>query len=109
MGRTGCAHSLLRSDVFISEVSHQRIAPAESEVSPVDQPDPFGFVFDDGNLAVLHLIPEGQGTADPETLRFEAAILSRMRSEVTSRSNWAKDKSTLRVSRPMEVVVLNCW
>src|SRR4030088_1144519 len=32
-----------------------------------------------------------------------------MRSEVTSRSNWAKDSSTLRVSRPMEVVVLNCW
>jgi len=35
-------------------------------------------------LAVLHLIAEGQGTADPET---EAAILSRIRSEVTSRSN----------------------
>jgi len=25
-----------------------------------------------------------------------------MRSEVTSRSNWAKDRSTLRVSRPIE-------
>ena len=42
-------------------------------------------------------------------LRLEAAILSRMRSEVTSRSNWANDSSTLRVSRPIEVVVLNCW
>src|SRR6266702_7838562 len=41
--------------------------------------------------------------------RFEAAILSRMRSPVTSRSNWAKDSSTFRVSRPIEVVVLNCW
>ncbi len=40
--------------------------------------------------------------------RLEAAILSRIRSEVTSRSNWAKDKSTLSVSRPIEVVVLNC-
>ena len=40
---------------------------------------------------------------------LEAAILSRMRSPVTSRSNWAKDSSTLSVSRPMEVVVLNCW
>ena len=35
--------------------------------------------------------------------------MSRMRSEVTSRSNWANDKSTFRVSRPIEVVVLNCW
>src|SRR5947208_15070225 len=32
-----------------------------------------------------------------------------MRSEVTSRSNWANDNSTFSVSRPIEVVVLNCW
>src|SRR6266851_6499809 len=80
MGRTGCAKSYLCSDVFVFEVSHQRIDPTEFEVSPVDQPDPLGFVFDDGNLAVLHFIAEGQGTADPETLPLEAAILSRMRS-----------------------------
>ena len=42
-------------------------------------------------------------------LRFEAAILSRMRSAVTSRSNWAKDRSTFRVSRPIDVVVLKAW
>jgi hypothetical protein len=30
---------------------------------------------------------------------FDAAILSRMRSPVTSRSNWAKDNSTLSVRR----------
>src|SRR6266446_8423459 len=40
---------------------------------------------------------------------LEAAILSRMRSPVTSRSNCAKERSTLRVSRPIDVVVLNCW
>ena len=32
----------------------------------------------------------------------------RLRSEVISHSNWAKDGSTFRVSRPIEVVVLNC-
>ena len=42
-------------------------------------------------------------------LRLEAPILSRMRSEVTSRSNWAKDSSTFSVSRPIEVVVLKAW
>jgi hypothetical protein len=31
------------------------------------------------------------------------------RSPVTSRSNWVKDNSTLRVNRPIELVVLNCW
>jgi putative transposase len=33
--------------------------------------------------------------------------LSRMRSPVTSRSNWANDRRTFNVSRPMLVVVLN--
>src|SRR5271166_2203725 len=37
---------------------------------------------------------------------LDAAILSRMRSPVTSRSNWANESNTLRVSRPMLVVVL---
>jgi hypothetical protein len=46
---------------------------------------------------------------DLSPLRLEAAILSRMRSEVTSRSNWAKDQNTFSVKRPIEVVVLNCW
>ena len=32
-----------------------------------------------------------------------------MLSAETSRSNWAKDNSTLRVSRPIEVAVLKAW
>src|SRR6266581_3209842 len=39
---------------------------------------------------------------------FEAAILSRMRSPMTSRSNCAKDNRMFNVKRPIEVVVLNC-
>src|ERR1700731_717274 len=41
-------------------------------------------------------------------LRFDAAILSRMRSPAISRSNWAKESSMLSVRRPMDVVELNC-
>ena len=37
---------------------------------------------------------------DPERLRALE--------ELTSRSNWAKDSSTLSISLPIEVVVLNC-
>jgi hypothetical protein len=40
---------------------------------------------------------------------FEDANLSRMRSPVASRSNWANDIRTLRVSLPIEVVVLKDW
>ncbi len=44
-------------------------------------------------------------------LRSDAAILSRTRtrSPISSRSNCAKEGSTLRVSRPMLLVVLNDW
>jgi hypothetical protein len=37
---------------------------------------------------------------------LDAATLSRIRSPVTSRSNWAKDKRTFSVSRPMLVVLV---
>src|SRR5580693_1904494 len=53
--------------------------------------------------------PRGRVPPTQRPFRLEAAILSRMRSEVTSLSNWANDRSTLSVSRPIEVVVLNCW
>jgi hypothetical protein len=39
----------------------------------------------------------------------DALILSRMRSAVTSRSNWANESRMLSVSRPIEVVVLKLW
>ena len=41
--------------------------------------------------------------------RLLAAILSRMRSPVTSRSNWAKDSRMFSIKRHIDVVVLNCW
>src|SRR5512147_2155798 len=41
--------------------------------------------------------------------RREAANLSRMRSPMTSLSNCAKLSRILSVSRPIDVVVLNCW
>ena len=42
-------------------------------------------------------------------LRLDAATLSRIRSPMISRSNCANESRTLRVSRPIDVVVLNCW
>jgi len=57
------------------------------------------------------LDPISSGTTPPIQMPFlfEAAILSRIRSPVISRSNWAKDRRTFSVNRPMLVVVLNAW
>jgi hypothetical protein len=41
-------------------------------------------------------------------MSLAAAILSRVRSEMISRSNCANDSRMFRVSRPMLWVVLNC-
>src|SRR6478736_4355754 len=59
----------------------------------------------------LSLTSYPKGMLPPVHFPFlrEAAILSRTRSDASSRSNWAKDKRTLRVRRPIDVVVLNCW
>src|SRR5271165_1726043 len=56
----------------------------------------------------LPLKPSGTLPPIHMPLRFDAAILSRMRSPAISRSNWANDSSMLSVRRPIEVVVLNC-
>ena len=53
--------------------------------------------------------PSGTWPPIQRPLRLDATILSRMRSPVTSRSNWAKESSTFKVSRPMLVVVLKAW
>jgi hypothetical protein len=65
--------------------------------------------LDDMQRAVLDPVAQGIHAAIHIPFFFEAAILSRIRSPVTSRSNWAKDNRTLRVRRPMLVVVLNDW
>src|SRR5439155_24277479 len=59
------------------------------------------------NLVALHVITEGEGTANPKRLSFGGSDL--VADALGSVSNWAKDRSTLSVRRPIEVVVLNCW
>jgi Molybdopterin cofactor-binding domain len=57
-------------------------------------------------LAILGVVAERHHPPTQRPLRLEAAILSRMRSEVTSRSNWANDSRTFSVSRDERYVVL---
>src|SRR5215510_2016738 len=96
------------------------------------QPEPVRCVFDPAHAAELTIqgkdpadslglgrinhkhplacaVAEGRVAAHHRPFCFDAAILSRMRSPMTSRSNCAKDNSTLRIRRPIELVVLNCW
>ena len=54
-------------------------------------------------LLVDIVITEGRQPPIQNPFFLKAAILSRIRSAVTSRSNWAKESSTFNVSRPMEL------
>ena len=60
-------------------------------------------------LACFEVVPERYGPPTHIPFFFEAAILSRIRSPVTSLSNCANERGILRMSLPMGVVVLNCW
>ena len=89
-----------------SSLSARRL---QLRIAPEDVPDRLGLGLVDDELAVRDVVAERRVPPIHMPFCLEAAILSRMRSPVTSRSNWAKESSMLSVSRPMEVVVLNCW
>src|SRR5262249_13012720 len=99
----------LCSPIALAKVEHQPVDAAEREIATKDHADPLGLLFDDGELAILEFVSQRHLPPTHSPLRLEAATLSRMRSAVTSRSNCANESNTFRVSRPIEVVVLNCW
>ena len=67
-GAAGRKQPCLGADVTLLEISNQSIDPAKLEIAPKDQSDPFGLILHDDDLAVLHIVAEGEGTADPESL-----------------------------------------
>src|ERR1700757_1245324 len=105
---TRCARPQLALDAVGVQLVLQQPDRAEFGITAKDEAHGFRLAFDDDELAVLCPIPERRHAPIHIPFFFEAAILSRMRSPMTSRSNCAKDSSTLRVKRPIEVVVLNC-
>src|SRR6516225_8607631 len=54
------------ADVFGSEVTHKFVDAGGLQISAKDHPDPFGFLLDDSELAVLQLIAKGR---EPPTHR----------------------------------------
>jgi hypothetical protein len=99
----------LRYDSALVEFPAELPDAAKFQVTLIDVPHRVGFGRIDDQPTLSSLISSGGTPPIHMPLRLEAAILSRMRSPVTSRSNWAKESNTFSVSLPIEVVVLNCW
>src|SRR6516225_1017110 len=93
---TRCTRPRLAFASLGFELFLQQPHRAVFSIAAKDQAREFRVAVDDYQLAVLHPIPQRRHSAHPHPFLFEAAILSRMRSPMTSRSNCAKDKSTLR-------------
>jgi hypothetical protein len=98
-----------RAGVLVVENSLEPHDAADLEIAPKEAAHEDGMLLDHMERSVLDPIADGNHAPIQMPFFFEAAILSRIRSPVTSRSNWAKDKRTFRVNRPMLVVVLNAW
>src|SRR5262245_42741667 len=77
----------LGDDPSFTKVGHEAAEAAKLEITPKDGPHPLGLRLNHDNLAVPGRVPQGTMPPTHSPLRLEAAILSRMRSEVTSRSN----------------------
>jgi hypothetical protein len=61
------------------------------------------------SAARIDVVTQQRTPPDHLPLRRVAAILSRVRSPMISRSNCAKESKTLSMSRPMDVALLICW
>jgi hypothetical protein len=48
---------------------------AEFEIASIDQADSLCLILDNGDLVVLHVIAEGEGTTDPKTFPFGGSDL----------------------------------
>ena len=108
-GFSGLQSPDLGDNASLAQFRHKQVEAAKLEIASEDAAHTISLGFIDGDLPVLWCrIRDGAMPPTHIPLRLEAAILSRIRSEVTSRSNWANDSSTFSVSRPIEVVVLNC-
>jgi hypothetical protein len=55
----------LRVDAALTKLEHQPVDAAEREIALKDHADPFGFLFDNRELAVLELITQRHHAADP--------------------------------------------
>src|SRR4029450_5804653 len=89
------------------EVLRQRAHGAKLEIAGKDRANRFGLGRDHKDLLVHRGIAERDRAADPNALALGGSEL--VCSPISSRSNWAKDSSTLSVSRPMLELVLNDW
>jgi AAA domain, putative AbiEii toxin, Type IV TA system len=65
---SGPEGSHLGDDPSLAEVGHQQVEAAKLQIPPKDGPDPFGFLFNHDDLAVLGLVSERGYAADPQPL-----------------------------------------
>src|SRR5258707_6341630 len=74
-----CGHSRSLEAIFCARSLHPEIPfPAAREgleIASVDQADSLCLVLDNGDLVVLHVITEGEGTANPKPLSFGGSDL----------------------------------
>jgi hypothetical protein len=110
------AHNLAASvrsyrqpDVLVVENSFEAHDAANLEISPKEIAHESGMLLDHMERSIFDPITERNHAPHPDALLLRGGDLVPDRSPVTSRSNWAKERSTLRVNRPMLVVVLNAW
>ena len=85
---------------------HQR---ADLDESPEQRPHLFGLCLVNHQPPILEVVAEGVMPYIHIPFFLLAANLSRMRSDVSSRSNWAKVSKMFSNIRPIASVVLNCW
>jgi hypothetical protein len=97
------------ADIILQQLERDRADATQGDVAVEYAPHDRAMLLDNRQTSSVRAVTDRRDAAHPHPRAFEAAILSRMRSAVTSRSNWANESSMLSVRRPMLVVALNDW
>ena len=107
--RLAAAGAQLGAEPLLPEFFEQRRPRAELEIAAEDVADGLGILRVNDQLTVSHDIADRHDAVHPQALLLGGGDLVADALAGDSRSNWANESSTLRISRPMLVVVLNDW
>jgi hypothetical protein len=108
-GLAGLERADLGDNTPLAQISHQEVETAELKIAADDRPDPLRFSLIDRDLSTLGIVAERGHASDPEpfALGCRDFVADALGSDFAL--ELGKGQQDVEVSRPIEVVVLNCW
>ena len=94
---------------LVLKIGDQAIDAAQFKVALENEPDGVCFVLVDGELAIVERVAERNHAADPQALALGGGDLVADALGGDLAFELSEGQQNIKVKRPIDVVVLNCW